>query len=310
MLTDLQKRTAQAIVNIFETSQVRGDYGNVTLLPGDTGHLTYGRSQTTLASGNLYLLIKAYCEEDDTQFGEPLRTYLDRLAARDLTLDDDLAFRDLLREAGDDPLMHDVQDRFFDRVYWSPAAQAASALNINTALGTGVVYDSRVHGSWGLIRDRTLNRYGAVSAIGEEAWIGHYVDERRDWLATNSNPLLQRTVYRMDAFRGLIGQDKWDLGLPLRVRGVVIDADALLDPVAIRVSAQDEIERTLLLRTPPMRGADVEAVQRALVAAGIAVDVDGVFGPATAQAVIRFQGMRGLTVDGVVGPATRTALGL
>lgn len=310
MLTDLQKRTAQAIVNIFETSQVRGDYGNVTLLPGDTGHLTYGRSQTTLASGNLYLLIKAYCEDDGAQFAEPLRTYLDRLAARDLTLDDDLAFRDLLREAGDDPVMHDVQDRFFDRVYWSPAAQAAISLSINTALGTGVVYDSRVHGSWGRIRDRTLDRYGAVSPIGEEAWIGHYVDERRDWLATNPNPLLQRTVYRMDAFRGLIGEGKWDLSLPLRVRGVVIDEDALLGPAAIRVSAQDEVERTLLLRMPPMRGADVEAVQRALVAAGIAVDVDGVFGPATAQAVIRFQGMRGLTVDGVVGPATRTALGL
>jgi peptidoglycan hydrolase-like protein with peptidoglycan-binding domain len=114
----------------------------------------------------------------------------------------------------------------------------------------------------------------------------------------------------MDTFRGLIGEHKWDLALPLRVRGVVIDADALLGPEVIRVSAQDETERTLLLRTPPMRGTDVEAVQRALVAAGIVVDVDGVFGPATAQAVIRFQGIRGLTVDGVVGPATRTALGL
>ncbi len=59
MLTDLQKRTAQAIVNIFETGRVRGDYAKVTLIPGDPGHLTYGRSQTTLASGNLHLLINA-----------------------------------------------------------------------------------------------------------------------------------------------------------------------------------------------------------------------------------------------------------
>ena len=310
MLTDLQKRTAQAIVNIFETSRVRGDYGKVTLLPGDSGHLTYGRSQTTLASGNLSLLINAYGEADGAQVAEPLRASLDRLAARDLTLDTDLAFRGLLRVAGDDPVMHDVQDRFFDRVYWSPSAVAASTLNIDTALGTGVVYDSRVHGSWGVMRDRTLQRYGAVAAIGEEAWISHYVDERRDWLATNSNSLLQRTVYRMDAFRGLIGEGRWDLGLPLRVRGVVIDEEGLLVPAPIRVSAQDETERTLLLRTPPMRGTDVEAVQRALVAAGVTVDVDGIFGPATAQAVIRFQGTRGMTVDGVVGPATRAALGL
>ena len=48
MLTAAQKQTAEAILNIFETSEVRGDYGNVTLIQGDTGRLTYGRSQTTL----------------------------------------------------------------------------------------------------------------------------------------------------------------------------------------------------------------------------------------------------------------------
>ena len=58
MLTDLQKKAAQAVVNVFETGHARGEYGQVTLLPGDSGHLTYGRSQTTLASGNLFLLIK------------------------------------------------------------------------------------------------------------------------------------------------------------------------------------------------------------------------------------------------------------
>ena len=31
-VTSIQKRTAQAIVNIFETGRARGDYGQVTLL--------------------------------------------------------------------------------------------------------------------------------------------------------------------------------------------------------------------------------------------------------------------------------------
>ena len=48
MLTITQKKTAQAIINIFETGVVLGNYGQVTLIDGDTGHLTFGRSQTTL----------------------------------------------------------------------------------------------------------------------------------------------------------------------------------------------------------------------------------------------------------------------
>lgn len=49
MPTELQKNTARAIVNIFKTGSTQGKCGNVTLLARDSGHLTYGRSQTTLA---------------------------------------------------------------------------------------------------------------------------------------------------------------------------------------------------------------------------------------------------------------------
>ena len=49
-LTPTQKATAQAIVNIFETGRVHGDYGQVTLLAGDTGHLTPLVKMHTLGS--------------------------------------------------------------------------------------------------------------------------------------------------------------------------------------------------------------------------------------------------------------------
>ena len=71
-LTKTQKRTAQAIVNIFETGRVHGDYGQVTLLAGDTGHLTYGRAQTTLASANLSLhglVLNYFLEEEVSPTG-------------------------------------------------------------------------------------------------------------------------------------------------------------------------------------------------------------------------------------------------
>src|SRR5215510_12361105 len=102
-MNDLQKRTAQAIVNIFESGRVSGDYGAVTLLKGDSGHLTYGRSQTTLGSGNLFLLIKAYCERPDAGFATELRPFLADLSARNVDLDTNMTFREILREAGSDP---------------------------------------------------------------------------------------------------------------------------------------------------------------------------------------------------------------
>ncbi len=87
MLNKLQKKATQAIINIFETGKVLGEYDRVTLLAGDPGHLTYGRSQTTLASGNLHLLIKAYCENDLAEYGAELTSYLERLADCYLGLD-------------------------------------------------------------------------------------------------------------------------------------------------------------------------------------------------------------------------------
>ena len=310
MLTDLQKKTAQAVVNIFETGSPRGLYGSVTLIPGDTGHLTYGRSQTTLASGNLYLLIKAYCAAPGAQFAAGLNPYLQRLAARDTTLDTDMALRGYLHAAGDDPVMCAVQDQFFDRVYWNPSVQDATTAAVNSALGTNVVYDSHIQGAWATIRNVTNTNHGTAAQIGEQAWISAYVSERRNWLANHSNPALHPTVYRMDAFLQLISGSKWDLPLPVSVRGVLITEDILSAAPPLRPSAQAAGEGALHLQTPPMQGDDVRALQQALVKAGLPVTVDGVFGTDTDAAVKQFQQQKGLTVDGIVGPATRSALGL
>ncbi len=310
MLSELQKKAAQAIVNIFETGKALGDYGRVTLLSGDSGHLTYGRAQTTLASGNLYLLVKDYCEADDAALVTSLKKYLKPLADRDLALDGDMKFRGLLKEAGDDPVMQLAQDEFFDRVYWMPSVRHAEAIGVTSGLGTGVVYDSHIHGSWDRIRSRTDERHRSVQEIGEQEWITHYVAERQDWLSTHSNPLLQRTVYRMDAFRQLIGEGRWDLPLPFHVRGVRIDEGVLSGSAPVRVSAEDVSVRVLMLKTPRIKGEDVKVVQRALVRAGLALSVDGTFGPTTAEAVKRFQQKQGVKADGIVGPATRAALGL
>ncbi len=322
MSADLKKKAAKAIVNVFETGSPLGDYGKVTLLKGDSGRLTYGRSQTTIASGNLHLLIAKYCEAEDAQFADELKGYLEGLATKAAALDTDAELHAVLREAGDDPVMRFVQDEFFDRVYWNPSSRSAANLNIKSGLGVGVVYDSNIHGSWRARRNETTGEDDVTpDSIGEQVWIERYIQVRRNWLVGKGG-LLARTVYRMDAFTALIDTGNWELGLPFRVRGVEITEDLLLDSTPVRASAVADVEgvgdRVLRVTDPMTRGDDVKAVQQALVDKGHSVSVDGFYGRGTAGVVRQFQAdynasaaaWEQLAVDGVAGPATLDALGL
>jgi hypothetical protein len=63
--------------------------------------------------------------------------------------------------------------------------------------------------------------------------------------------------------------------------------------------------RLLRLLDPPLRGPDVRAVQLK-----VGATPDGIYGPRTHEAVVRWQMSHGLTPDGIVGPLTRAKLGL
>lgn len=217
----------RAIVNVFESGTVRGQYDQVTLIPGDTGGLTYGRSQTTRASGNLYTLVQMYCSTSGARYTEQLRPYLDRLKRCDPSLDRDAALKQVLRQAGQqDPTMRSVQDSFFDRVYLKPALKIAASLGITTALGTAVVYDSIVHGSFQRIADRTSGVVGSVNKAGEKTWVTTYLKQRYRWLQSCKDPL-PATVYRIDALLGLVEARNWDLVLPFVVRGLVVSEKSM-----------------------------------------------------------------------------------
>lgn len=114
-ITVSQAATIEAIVNIFETSHVLGEYGQVTVIQGDTGHLTFGRSQTTLGSGNLHKLLQQYCDNPGARFGRRLSSVLPQTEAKDVSLDTDVRVHNELRASADDPVMRDVQDQFFDK---------------------------------------------------------------------------------------------------------------------------------------------------------------------------------------------------
>ncbi|MGW0773734.1 peptidoglycan-binding protein [Streptomyces sp. NPDC002835] len=56
------------------------------------------------------------------------------------------------------------------------------------------------------------------------------------------------------------------------------------------------------------KGSDVRSAQQLLAAHGYSIGADGIFGPNTRSAVIKFQRSRSLAADGVVGPNTWSKL--
>lgn len=299
MITATQKKTAESIVNVFETGRALGDYGQVTLIRGDTGHLTFGRSQATLGSGSLGRLLERYCSASGARFGLRLAAWLDRCRACDVGLDRDETLHNLLRASADDPVMRDTQDAYFDEFYWRPAEKAAVQAGIREPLGVAVVYDGFIHGGWRSMRDRCNAQVGRIAAVGERRWIEGYVAVRRAWLAGHRRTDLHPTVYRMDAFRRLIDQGYWALELPLIVRDCEISAASLAALPPGSFDGPQPGSRVLALQSPIQRGLDVRLMQLGLSLAGVDVRADGLFGRTTARCLRDYQQANGLPPTGV-----------
>ena len=312
LLTNTQASVAKAIINIFETSAVLGEYSKVTLIPGDTGHLTYGRSQTTLGSGNLHKLIAAYVGRCGARFAADFEPFLPELEnpAPDFVLDTHTLFKNLLRAAADDPVMRDTQDEFFDEVYWDSAVRIAKRDGLAEPLAVAAVYDSVVHGSWSFIRRRTLDHHGTVEDLGDRQWITRYVEERHSWLANHSRSDLRATTYRMEAIRRLIDQDQWPLDLPLVVRGIEINTEALAATPPNVYDGPEPRSRVVGVMSPMLRGLDVRLAQLALSRREIDIAADGIFGRVSRDHVRDFQIAQGLPVTGVLDVHDFETLGL
>lgn len=213
-----QERRVRALVNIFDTGSPESAYDRV-LTPGND--VIYGDAMTTLTSGNLFYLIKDYTEREGAQYRTRFLKYLGRLEIKDRNLAEDESFLALLRAAGNDPVMKDVQENYFKRIYFARAYSEAERIGVKTPLGIAVVFDSIVHGGWARLRDQTQQQLHGVPATGidEEFWIKTYLQLRRQWFASHQNELLRTLTWRPEALLELAEGGNWELLPPIRIRG-------------------------------------------------------------------------------------------
>src|SRR5262249_5025501 len=150
--------------------------------------------------GSLFALLNDYCSAPGAQFAAELAPHLTRFRQRDVSLDTDMAVRQLLKRAATDIVMRQTQDRFFTDRFLTPALPAAERVGITQPRGQAVVYDSHIQGGWTTLQPRIE----AISvARDEQSWIRNYIDVRRQWLLSLAPPL-PSTVYRVQTFSDLI----------------------------------------------------------------------------------------------------------
>jgi chitosanase len=232
-ITPQQKHVIDCVLSIFETGRIptTASYSTCSILDDGAG-ISYGKHQCTDKAGSLDLVCKKYIELGGQQ-AEALKQYMNYLATNESSKFGSrretyptwlISLINLLKSAGSDLKMQQAQDEVFDKVYWAPAVNHANNIGLKTALGHLIVYDSTIHsGANGVTIIRNLfSQKSPANGGDEKEWCLAYINARRNWLLSNPNDLVKRTVYRMDALKAIADSNNWDLNTPIVVRNVKI----------------------------------------------------------------------------------------
>lgn len=213
-----KKKKIQEILNVFETGKAEGDYSNVSIFhdaPGEVRQITFGRSQTTQHS-HLHELMQDYIVASGK--------YADLFKGinfKDYSLVNNKTLIANLKLSGSDPIMREVQDRFFDRRYWEPAIKWAKNNGITSPIGQLVIYDSFIHsgGIPSYLRNRFPERT-PTNGGNEVEWLRAYLKTRHNWLKNHSRKILNKTIYRTSAMINHLEKGDYNLDSPFFANGV------------------------------------------------------------------------------------------
>jgi chitosanase len=214
LLSDKQQRICEQVVNAFESGLTGVEYGAVStneVGPRHEHQISYGRTRT-MEYGNLEELLTMYINSNGL-YSLLIKPYLPKIGITPLA--DDEKFIRILKLAGIyDPAMQQIQDQFFNWLYFPPAMKWMDEKGFVLPLSAMVIYDSFIQsgGIHKFLRKRFPENVPCKGGH-EKVWIRQYVDVRHDWLINHNNEILRNSAYRTSCFKNEIARCNWNLNL-------------------------------------------------------------------------------------------------
>lgn len=198
------------------------DYSSVFIYNDGKG----GQPQVTLSYGftqdyNLREVLVTYCKNTDAILRNKIKPYIRNI--KNPLLYKDTAFIELLREAGKDPIMQQVQDELFQKLYLQPAEDWATAEGFIYPLSLAVITDSFLQ-SGKIPMDIRINFAERTPANGgnEKVWVKQYLEERKRWLNSRKLDAVKKSIYRPNCFLEAVAKNNWSLLAPVNANGRTI----------------------------------------------------------------------------------------
>lgn len=187
----------------------------------DSGIVSYGRFQFTLAAGSFQTVITRYVERASGSTADGLRAYLPRIAAKEEALRKDDGLKTLCKEAAKDPIMQQVQDEVATEGYWQAVIDLSIApRSIQSALGHALIFDMAInHGRFNHLIPKAETELGVPNksrvgenGVSEKSFITKVAKLRQDNLNALAEKLkLPGLKRRGDFWFALVQSGDWNL---------------------------------------------------------------------------------------------------
>lgn len=212
---DRVRRAAFAITSAFEGG------GYATYQTYDSGIISYGRFQFTLAAGSFITVITRYINQGSGPTVDGLRGYLPRINAKDEGLRKDDGLKTLCKTAASDPIMQAIQDQVATESYWGDViGLSITPRNIKSGLGYALIFDMAIqHGKYNFLIPKTETDLGVPSksrvgenGVTEQQFITKLAQNRKDNLYALAAKLnLPGMQKRGDFWVNLVAANDWNL---------------------------------------------------------------------------------------------------